>query len=105
MAYYFAFHRTNLNFDFFISLQFRLPTVMDTTGCVRPTIKDSFAAWSTGGSGRGGPVVRVALPDGGEDPAVQQRAGGRRRDRTGRGVPGVGGRGTGADGPRGGGGV
>jgi len=49
-----------------------------------------------GSDGRGGIVVRVALSDGREDSAVQHRVGGRRRDRAGRGVPGVGGRGTGA---------
>lgn len=49
-----------------------------------------------GSDGRGGIVVRVALSDGRKDSAVQHRVGGRRRDRAGRRLPGVGGRGTGA---------
>lgn len=104
--------KTNMNFrsvffpfSFFPPLPFRSPylyrplpprTAFTGTTTQRSPIR------SAGGGGRDGPVVRVALPDGGEDTAVQQRAGGRRRDRAGRGVPGVRGRGTGADGARGG---
>lgn len=49
-----------------------------------------------GSDGGGRIVVRVALFDGRKDSAVQHRIGVRRRDRAGRGVPGIGGRGTGA---------